>query len=84
MQDSDKYAKHDVYDFEEGVPPYESMQVTEYGDYLCVQWSEHPVHVYKLIQPDEAIHPFTDRIEHNGRSYRLECIEDEKEHGTTR
>jgi hypothetical protein len=76
--------KYYIYETEESIDRYAGMHVQENGQYLCVRWWEHPLHVYKLIQPGEYIHPFTQQIEHNGKSYRLEFIEDEKEHATSR
>jgi hypothetical protein len=81
MFDPDKYRYDEI---DETRSPYADMQVIEQGNYLCVQWSDHPVHVYKRVQPGERVHPFTERIEHNGRDYRLELIDDEKEHATAR
>jgi hypothetical protein len=81
MSVKDRYAFCET---EESAERYAGMQVSEHGDYLCIQWWEHPIHVYKLIQPGERIHPFTHQVVHNGKSYRLEWIEDEKEHATPR
>jgi hypothetical protein len=75
-------AKYDAYVSEEGISPYDGMQVTEHGDFLCVQWSEHPPHIYRRIRPGDKVHRFTDRMEHDGKVYQLEYIEDEKEHAT--
>lgn len=48
------------------------------GDYLRVQSSEHPVHIYRVTDATDPIHPAIARIEHNGRTYALAWIEDEK------
>jgi hypothetical protein len=71
------------YESEESAERYAGMHVSEHGDYLCIQWWEHPVHVYKRLQPDERVHPFTSQVEYQGKQYRLEWIEDEKEHATS-
>jgi hypothetical protein len=60
----------------------DDVTIVERGDYLCIQWCDHPLYVYKRIRPGERIHHCIDRVEHNGRSYRLEFIQDEKEHAT--
>lgn len=73
-----------VEDAQEGANPYAGMQLAEHGAYLCVQWGENPVYVYKRIEPGEAIHPCITQMEYNGQGYRLECVEDEKEHATSR
>lgn len=80
MSEDHKYY-HD--EWQECTDPYASMNVAENGDYLCVQWSEHPMHVYKRVQPGERVHPYTDQFEYNGQSYRLELIVDEKEFATS-
>ncbi len=67
---------------EESVDPYANMRVAVNGDYLCVQWSEHPVHVYRRVRQGESVHRFTDQMEHAGHRYQLAWIEDEKEHAT--
>jgi hypothetical protein len=81
MEDTDKRYSCEL---EQYTDTYMNRTITANGNYLCVQWSEHPVHVYKRVQPDEQIHPFTDQIEHEGTAYRLEYIVDEKEHATPR
>jgi hypothetical protein len=73
-----------VYETEEDISPYTGMQISENGNYLCVRWSEHPVYVYKLMQPGEQVHPYTCQFEYNGKTYRLDSIQDEKEHATSR
>lgn len=49
------------------------------GDYLCVQYWEHPVHVYKRVSPGKDLHPATARVEHDGALYGLAWIEEDKE-----
>lgn len=67
---------------EECIHPDEGKRVVQNGEYLCVQYWEHPLHVYKLVQPGRALHPNTPRTEHEGKVYGLVWIEDDKEHGT--
>jgi hypothetical protein len=61
-------------------PPEEQMHVTEQGDYLCIQPSGHPLHVYQRIGEHEglSLHPAVARLEHNGHTYKLAWIEDER------
>jgi hypothetical protein len=54
------------------------LTVTEQGDYLCVQTTNHPLYVYRLVGTEEHLHPSVARMEHNGNLYKLEWIEDEK------
>ncbi len=54
----------------------EGVSITENGSYLCIQCSEHPVHIYQLVESDEHVHPAVQQIEHNGRQYKLTWIED--------
>lgn len=56
----------------------EGTHIIEQGNYLCIHEAGFPLHVYRLIEANEKIHPTVARLEHNGRSYRLELIEDEK------
>lgn len=56
----------------------EHMKITEHGSYLCVQYCDHPVHIYKLVEPDDKLHPAIERIGHNGNVYGLVAIEDDK------
>lgn len=65
-------------DFEEHVDPSEGVTIAENGEYLCVTFWEHPLHVYKVVSTDEAVHPSVARMEHNGKIYKLAWIEDDK------
>lgn len=58
--------------------PHPEITITEMGEYLCVQSSEHPVHVYRVTDQAESVHPAITCMEHNGRVYKLAWIEDEK------
>jgi hypothetical protein len=64
--------------YDEFTDPTEGKQVLANGDYLCVKYWEHPIHVYKRVQSGQQLHPFTDRMEHNGQLYGLAWIEDDK------
>lgn len=64
--------------YDEMTDPNEGKQILENGDYLCVSYWEHPVHVYKLVSSDRQLHPFTARLEHEGKIYGLAWIEDDK------
>lgn len=68
--------------YEEYTDPNEGKTVVQNGEYLCVQYWEHPIHVYKLVQPGKDLHPCTPRTEYEGKVYGLAWIEDDKEHGT--
>ncbi len=70
------------YETDEILTPFDQMNVQERGDYLCVQWSEHPAHIYRRIRPGDKVHRFTERFEYEGKVYQLEWIDDEKEHAT--
>lgn len=78
MKEYDKYCTDEEYN-----DPYASRNVAQHGDYLRVQWEQHPAHIYKRVQPGEQVHPYTDQIEHDGANYRLEWIEDEQEFATS-
>jgi len=56
----------------------ENTWIVEQGNYLCIHEAGFPLHVYRLIGANEEIHPTVAQLEHNGRSYRLELIEDDK------
>ncbi|MCG8347738.1 MAG: hypothetical protein MI924_08160 [Chloroflexales bacterium] len=64
---------------EEYFDPDEGKKVLQNGDYLCVQYWEHPVHVYKRVSPGKDLHPATARVEHDGALYGLAWIEEDKE-----
>jgi hypothetical protein len=67
------------YDYERQDQDFnEHMKITEHGPYLHVQYCEHPVHIYKRVEPGAKVHPFVERIGHNGHTYRLVAIEDDK------
>lgn len=65
-------------DFEEMLDPREGVKVIENGEYLCVQYWEHPAHIYKMVPAEKQLHPFTARTTYNGKIYALAWIEDEK------
>jgi hypothetical protein len=81
LNDFDDYDKYVSF---EDPDPYAGRSIAENGEYLCVQWGDHPVHVYRRIRPGDHVHRYTDQIEHNGAGYQLELIMDEKEHATRR
>lgn len=56
----------------------EKVIITENGDYLRVQYAEHPIHIYKRVDADAELHPCVGRIGHNGNVYGLVTIEDDK------
>lgn len=60
----------------------ERCHISVHGDYLRVQYDEHPAYIYHLMQPGAALHPFTDTIGYEGKQYSLAWIEDEREYGT--
>jgi hypothetical protein len=78
FDDYDKYAAFEEPD------PYAGRTIAENGEYLCIQWGDHPVYVYRRIRPGDHVHRYTDQVEHNGAGYQLERIVDEKEHATRR
>jgi hypothetical protein len=56
----------------------ERMKITQNGEYLRVQYCEHPVHIYKLLGANGDLHPCIERFDHNGNMYGLVAIEDDK------
>lgn len=65
--------------FDESDDVDDGKKVVLNGDYLCIQYDEHPLHVYKRVAPGEEPHPFIARAEHDGQVYRLAWIEEDKE-----
>lgn len=57
----------------------DGKQISQQGNYLCVQYWNHPRHVYKLVSPGQNLHPHTSRVEHAGKLYGLAWIEEDKE-----
>lgn len=70
---------HDEYERDQ-LDPKEGLKVSEHGEYLRVQYCEHPVYVYKLVESERNLHPFTACIEHKGAVYGLAWMEDDKEY----
>ncbi|NJN65558.1 MAG: hypothetical protein HC884_02015 [Chloroflexaceae bacterium] len=58
--------------------PDEHLHMTEQGDYLCIQPSGHPLHVYQRVGDCECLHPSVARLEYNGHTYKLAWIEDDR------
>jgi hypothetical protein len=56
----------------------EIPHIIEQGDYLCVEASDSLLHIYRAVDTNEQVHPAVCQMEHNGRTYRLETIEDGK------
>lgn len=74
---------HNYYNqWEEPHDPFADRRIEVNGAYLIVQWSEHPPHIYRAMQPGEQTHYAVDQIEHEGQNYSLMWIEDDKEHST--
>lgn len=82
MDKSDKSDKRYLHQWEERPDPFADRRIEENGNYLCVQWSNHPLHVYRQMQPGEAVHQAVATLEHNGSRYCLMWIVDEQEHAT--
>lgn len=61
-----------------GFIPDTSTTITANGEYLCVQNIHSSRYVYKVVNQTEEVHPAVEKIEHEGRLYRLEWIEDEQ------
>ncbi len=68
-------------DYDELVDMSDGVNITENGDYLCIQYADHPLHVYRRVPPGKKLHPSIACAEHNGTLYSLDRIEDEKEFG---
>jgi hypothetical protein len=82
MSDPAKHTSLYSYGWDEQPDPFADRQIASHGKYLCVQWSDHPLHVYRQIEPGAQVHPAVDQIEYQGQSYYLDWIDDEKEHAT--
>jgi hypothetical protein len=52
--------------------------IREQGNYLCVEASDNLLHIYRAIEANEQVHPSVAQMHYNGRTYRLETIEDGK------
>jgi hypothetical protein len=61
-----------------GVLSYEGPDVTERGNFLCVQSAQQPLHVYRRVETDEQVHPAVEQVVHNGVTYKLAWIDDDQ------
>lgn len=72
------FAKHFLDESLGSGHPDDGIRITEQGEYLCVQSSEHLVHVYQRVGTAEPVAASIAQMQHNGSTYKLAWIEDEQ------
>jgi hypothetical protein len=68
----------DAHGYEEQLHTADAARITVNGDYLCVEGSGQPRHIYRRVPPGSPLHPMVSRTVHDGELYGLVWVEDDE------